>query len=201
MKDIKGYEKEYAVTSCGKVWSYKSKKFLRPHLNENGYLYVNLCKEGKIKHCRVNRLVAETYIPNPDPEKYPHCGHKDEIRTHNWVSNLYWTNSLENNNYGHRNERLSESLSKPVYCEELDRVFKSATVAADELNLNNRSISACCTGRTKSYLGQHWRFATETEIAIYKMKTSLDKLTDAIKKDLHLERIGLECNALLESAC
>ena len=28
MKDIPGFEGEYAVTSCGKVWSYKSKKFL-----------------------------------------------------------------------------------------------------------------------------------------------------------------------------
>ena len=28
MKDIKGYEGLYAVTEDGKVWSYKSKKFL-----------------------------------------------------------------------------------------------------------------------------------------------------------------------------
>ena len=28
MKDIPGFEREYAVTSCGKVWSHKSKKFL-----------------------------------------------------------------------------------------------------------------------------------------------------------------------------
>lgn len=28
MRDIPGYEGEYAVTSCGKVWSHKRKKFL-----------------------------------------------------------------------------------------------------------------------------------------------------------------------------
>lgn len=28
MRDILGFEGLYAVTSCGKVWSYKSKKFL-----------------------------------------------------------------------------------------------------------------------------------------------------------------------------
>lgn len=28
MKDIQGYEGLYAITSCGKVWSYRRKKFL-----------------------------------------------------------------------------------------------------------------------------------------------------------------------------
>lgn len=28
MRDIKGYEGLYAVTSCGRVWSYRSNKFL-----------------------------------------------------------------------------------------------------------------------------------------------------------------------------
>jgi len=40
MKDIKGYEGLYAVTSCGRVWSYKSKKFLKPGIRNKGYLAV-----------------------------------------------------------------------------------------------------------------------------------------------------------------
>ena len=46
MRDIKGYEGLYAITSCGKVWSYRSKKFLKPYDNGFGYLYVNLNKDG-----------------------------------------------------------------------------------------------------------------------------------------------------------
>lgn len=42
MKDIKGYEGLYAITSCGKVWSYKSKKFLKPRKRKDGYLDINL---------------------------------------------------------------------------------------------------------------------------------------------------------------
>lgn len=38
MKDIKGYEGLYAVTSCGKVWSYHSCGFIAQRLNNNGYL-------------------------------------------------------------------------------------------------------------------------------------------------------------------
>ena len=43
MKDIKNYEGLYAVTSCGKVWSYKRKKFLETHISNRGYFRVTLC--------------------------------------------------------------------------------------------------------------------------------------------------------------
>jgi hypothetical protein len=47
MKDIPGYEGQYAVTSCGKVWSHKRKKFLSIFKDVNGYSKVNLCTGGK----------------------------------------------------------------------------------------------------------------------------------------------------------
>lgn len=45
MKDIKGYEGLYAVTSCGKIWSYKRKKFLSPGITGGksaGYHWIKL---------------------------------------------------------------------------------------------------------------------------------------------------------------
>ena len=42
MKDIKGYEGLYAVTSCGRVWSYKTKKFLALEEVNRGYLRAQL---------------------------------------------------------------------------------------------------------------------------------------------------------------
>ena len=42
MKDIVGYENQYAITEDGKVWSYKTKKFLSPGKHRNGYLQVAL---------------------------------------------------------------------------------------------------------------------------------------------------------------
>ena len=49
MVDIKGFEGEYAVTSCGKVWSYKSKRFLKSYPNSDGYYYVKLSNDGFTK--------------------------------------------------------------------------------------------------------------------------------------------------------
>lgn len=108
MKDIRGYEGLYGITMSGRVWSYRRKKFLKPAANKDGYLMVNLCKDGKRKTFRVNRLVAETYIPNPDNQ--PQVGHIDENPANNCWDNLYWTNAKNNNNYGTRNEKISKTL-------------------------------------------------------------------------------------------
>ena len=155
MIDIKGYEGLYAITSCGKVWSYRSKKFLEQS-NVGGYRQVNLSKDGVKKMCLVHRLVAEAYIPNPDNK--PQVSHKDEVRDHNWIGNLEWTTAKENCNYGTHNERLSKSMSKAVYCVELEKQFYGASVAARELGLNQQNISACCNGKRKTCGGYHWHF-------------------------------------------
>ena len=64
----------------------------RQHLNEHGYLYV-ICG-GRKKKLRVHRIVAETFIPNPDNK--PEVDHENRIRTDNRVKNLRWVTRLEN---------------------------------------------------------------------------------------------------------
>ena len=189
MKDIKGYEGLYAVTTDGQVWSYRSNKFLTPY-NVVGYHYVDLRKKGHRKQFRVHRLVAEAYIPNP--ENKPQINHKDENKINNHVSNLEWVTAKENVNYGTHNERMAKTRSKAVYCEELDRVFESQKEAAAELGLYGGNISSCCNGRIKTSGGYHWRFATQDDINAHNLKKSLDELARAVKIDLALDRIGLE---------
>ena len=58
MVDIQGFEGLYAITSCGKVWSYISNIFLTPQFDKMGYMKVNLHKDGKV-YCRyIHRMVA-----------------------------------------------------------------------------------------------------------------------------------------------
>ena len=63
-KDIPGYEGLYGITSCGRVWSYRSKKFLKPRKTGKGYLRVCLSVKGDKKEFYTHQLVAKTYIPN-----------------------------------------------------------------------------------------------------------------------------------------
>ena len=160
MKDIKDYESLYAITRDGRVWSYKSNKFLKPSL-VRGYHRVILYKEGKEKAFRIHRLVAEAFIPNPDG--LPQVNHKDEDKSNNCVENLEWCDAKYNANYGTRTERAINKISIPIYCVELDKTFKSQTEAAKELGLDNRNINKCCKGKVKTHSGYHFRYA-ETSV-------------------------------------
>lgn len=94
MKDVVGYEGLYAVTSCGRVWSYKNKMFLKPQDNRKGYMYVNLIKDKKRHKVYVHRIVAEAYIPNP--ENLETIDHIDNNKQNNCINNLRWMNLLDN---------------------------------------------------------------------------------------------------------
>lgn len=93
-RPVKGYEDRYAVSADGRVWSFNRNRLLRPETVHNGYLRVNLYKDGKNKHKRVHCLVAETFIPNPND--YPEVHHKNTIKTDNRVENLEWTSKGHN---------------------------------------------------------------------------------------------------------
>ena len=153
MKDIKNYEGLYAVTSCGKVWSYMSQKFLEPSADKNGYLKVNLSKNGKAKNFRVHRLVAEAYIPNPD--NLPMINHKDENKTNNCLQNLEWCDAKYNINYGTRNDKIR----KPILQYDLDgnfiREWKCAADVGEEVRSN---IVHCLKGRYKTACGYIWKY-------------------------------------------
>lgn len=58
------------------------------------YYSVSLYRDGKSTKIFVHRLVALTYIPNP--ENKPCVCHKDNNRTNNRVENLYWGTYKEN---------------------------------------------------------------------------------------------------------
>lgn len=66
MRDIPSYEGLYAATEDGRIWSYRSKKFLKPRLTKKGYYRVVLYKDGKGKDFYIHRLIAEAYLDNPE---------------------------------------------------------------------------------------------------------------------------------------
>lgn len=102
-KDVEGYENLYQVSNMGNVKSLISNKILKPAKNHNGYLYVCFSKQGKHKHHKIHRLVAQAFIDNPN--SYPIINHRDENKTNNCVSNLEWCDHKYNINYGTAIER------------------------------------------------------------------------------------------------
>ena len=192
-KDIEGYEGLYQISNMGRVKSlertvwdsrgyYKtvSEKIRKGYDNGHGYLRVTLCKDGKDKTCRINRLVAMAFIPNPD--NLPEVNNKNEDKTDNRVENLEWCSKSYNVNYGTRNKRIAEKIrgrklseehkkkigkknSKPVFSVDkksgLIMWWQSIMEAERCTGINQGHICACCNGKRKSAGGHIWFYADD----------------------------------------
>lgn len=111
-KDIPGYEGYYKISNAGTVVSVgrpvnfinrwgqhcirnTKTKLLYPKLEGTGYLRQSLSIEGRMVHWSIHKLVAITYIQNPN--NFPVINHIDGNKLNNHVSNLEWCTVLHNN--------------------------------------------------------------------------------------------------------
>ena len=99
-ESIKDYEDFYMVSNTGLIKSLHcgKEKLLKQVIRSSNYQYyfVGLLKNGKRKYFAVHRLVAETFIPNPNNHKQ--VDHLDGDKLNNNVDNLEWVSPKENTN-------------------------------------------------------------------------------------------------------
>jgi len=102
-KSISGFGK-YAISEDGEVISYQNplKDLIMKFCINNKYMALKLVRDdGKQKTMKVHRLVALTYLDNPN--NYPEINHKDGNRYNNHYSNLEWCTQEQNNNHAKTN--------------------------------------------------------------------------------------------------
>lgn len=93
-RDIPGYE-GYQVSKSGKVRNKKTKKILKPQVNNtNQYLRVNLTINRVAIKPVVHVLVALAYLENPF--NLPDVNHKNNKRQDNRLSNLEYVSHSDN---------------------------------------------------------------------------------------------------------
>lgn len=160
MIDIKGFEGLYAVTADGQVWSYLTKQFMSQYDNGQGYLYVNLYKDGKHNRKRINKLVALAYLGEPpaDGRKYV-ADHIDGNRKNNHKDNIQWITQSENVKKG--NIHFSRP-HRPVRCVETGEVFKNQTEAGRAIGKHKYGINNVLKGKQNTCGGYHWEYADES---------------------------------------
>jgi len=137
---------DYLITEEGDVYSRKFRKLKKMKQRTERYKAINLWNNGKEKAHYVHRLVAETYIPNPD--NLPEVNHKDEDKTNNNVANLEWSTHADN---------VQHSLAKSYIVEnvrtgERQTIFNLRAFCRDT-GLHRSSLKDTLTGGKKQHKG------------------------------------------------
>lgn len=147
----------YSVSNLGRVkaetcekWHSNSKKlrFYPAHIqsqgNNNGYLVVTLINnKGKRKTYRVNRLVANAFLPNP--QNLPEACHRNEDSFDNRSVNLKWGTHRENVNSNLRKARISKTKGTHIKCD--GHEFTSINKTAKFYGVNVTQMWRWLTGK------------------------------------------------------
>lgn len=134
-------------------------KELKQKDNGIGYLQVKLSLKGKPTSVLVHRVVAETWIQNPN--NYSDVNHIDENKHNNSVENLEWLPHKKNMEHGTCQERKAKSQGKRVRCVETGEEFESCHDVERKTGLAQNSVSKACRGILKTCGKLHWEFIDE----------------------------------------
>ena len=151
--------KSYYVTDDGRIFSTDHGFLVEmtPSLAENGYLRVQIIKEGEERRWfPVHRLVLDSHVgERPTME----CNHKNGIKTDNRLENLEWLSAAENKK--HAAEVLKrftgENNGSSKLTEAIVREIKKSELTAKELALKY-GVTRECVYHIKN--GKTWRHVT-----------------------------------------
>ena len=177
-KAIKGYEGVYEINEFGKIRSidrivkyqdgrirkYKSKE-LKLMMDKDGYFIIGLHKNGNTKTWRVHRLVAETFLKNPN--NFSQIHHINHDIKDNRLTNLMWVN--EN---GQRDEHWRIAQSKirgtrlRVVGNGIDKIYNSSREVERELGIANTNAMKVAKGVYKQAKGYKIYFVDQRDATV-----------------------------------
>jgi hypothetical protein len=181
--------KDFPNYHCDKSGNIFSQKKELKQSKRNGYLCVSLCNKGLSKTINVHRIIAETFIPNPENKKQ--VNHINGIKTDNRFENLEWVTQSENAIHAIKNglytppQKNRIDLSKEVYQYDLQgnfiTKFPSVNEASRITGIIQRHISSCARGGEFRISGGAKKFVKTNQAGSYKwsykqVKQEIEKL-------------------------
>lgn len=177
-KDVPGYSGLYQVSTTGRIRAYSKirgtvrlkPRILKPRVNRHGYFQITLVNETGRKTFSLHRLVAMSFIPNP--ENKPCVDHLDCNRENCAVENLRWvtysenalnpiTNARQRNKIGPLAGKYGELHPRSVRVSQYAKdgtflcSYGSILEAQRKTGINN--IWRCLSGKRKTAGGFMWK--------------------------------------------
>ena len=166
-KPIKDFD-GYFINELGEVKStraYKGtkEKILKSSKNQQGYKTISMIKDGKVYTKTLHRLLAITYIPNPN--NYPCINHIDGNILNNSLDNLEWCTYGYNEKEAYR-LGLKQSRIKRKKVIQIDK-NNNIVATFDSLNSVKKlgysvgNIGEVCIKHRKRAYGYRWEYVNE----------------------------------------
>lgn len=179
-KPVADLEDKYLVSNLGRFFSKYLKRIMKQATDKDGYKLITLNNKTR----RAHRVIAETFIPNPD--NLQQINHKDGNKENNVIDNLEWCDSFYNMQHRYRvlkqkpynfglkmseEQKLKLSIIKKgkntlgdnararrVLCIETGKEYSCAREAEIEIGVSKGCVAHCAKGYVKTSGGYHWQY-------------------------------------------
>lgn len=148
-KEVEGFEGKYEISTEGSVRNIQKGNTLTPSPDQKGYTRVNLWMNGSYKTKKIHRLVALTFIENPNNKTQ--VNHKNYNKSDNRVENLEWNTPNENIQHAYDNKLICKkgvnngrSVVNPTIVREIRVLLEKKMKQKDIAAIYNISPTIVC---------------------------------------------------------
>ena len=149
------YEHYYHVSNLGNILSLRSELLMKQNRGKDGYLRVRLSVGGIAYTYLVHRLIAETFLANPD--NLPEINHKNGIKHDPRLNNLEWSTRIENAIHARDIlNRTSFPMRIIIGSKHNEKITFFCLAEAGRKGFSRRHIASCLAGKRKRHKGYVW---------------------------------------------